>query len=117
MVLLLVLEVLGLRATDQALRLRGEALGDRGELRVNEPLLLWFLLLWRSRISLCTLRWRGGGGAAAAGWCCCCCCWVGVRPSSCKEEVKQSSPSDFLDKLMGRTSGYDARIRPNFKGA
>uniref|UniRef100_A0A671U1G3 Glycine receptor, alpha 3 n=1 Tax=Sparus aurata TaxID=8175 RepID=A0A671U1G3_SPAAU len=26
------------------------------------------------------------------------------------------SPSDFLDKLMGRTSGYDARIRPNFKG-
>ncbi|KAI5625181.1 glycine receptor subunit alpha-3 isoform X1 [Silurus asotus] len=25
------------------------------------------------------------------------------------------SPSDFLDKLMGRTSGYDARIRPNFK--
>ncbi|XP_026116385.1 glycine receptor subunit alpha-3-like isoform X1 [Carassius auratus] len=29
---------------------------------------------------------------------------------------KASSPSDFLDKLMGRTSGYDARIRPNFKG-
>uniref|UniRef100_A0A667X302 Glycine receptor, alpha 4a n=1 Tax=Myripristis murdjan TaxID=586833 RepID=A0A667X302_9TELE len=28
----------------------------------------------------------------------------------------QLSPSDFLDKLMGRTSGYDARIRPNFKG-
>lgn len=27
------------------------------------------------------------------------------------------SPSDFLDKLMGRTSGYDARIRPNFKGS
>ncbi|XP_014803885.1 PREDICTED: glycine receptor subunit alpha-3 [Calidris pugnax] len=26
------------------------------------------------------------------------------------------SPSDFLDKLMGRMSGYDARIRPNFKG-
>ncbi|CAN0349199.1 unnamed protein product [Lampetra fluviatilis] len=25
------------------------------------------------------------------------------------------SPSDFLDKLMGRSSGYDARIRPNFK--
>uniref|UniRef100_A0A4W6BTJ7 Glycine receptor, alpha 4a n=1 Tax=Lates calcarifer TaxID=8187 RepID=A0A4W6BTJ7_LATCA len=42
--------------------------------------------------------------------------------SSCKEEIKppsragpQLSPSDFLDKLMGRTSGYDARIRP-FKG-
>ncbi|XP_046877307.1 glycine receptor, alpha 4a [Hypomesus transpacificus] len=46
-----------------------------------------------------------------------------IRPSSCKEEIKPSSragpqlsPSDFLDKLMGRTSGYDARIRPNFKG-
>uniref|UniRef100_UPI00358DF4F7 glycine receptor subunit alpha-2-like isoform X5 n=1 Tax=Myxine glutinosa TaxID=7769 RepID=UPI00358DF4F7 len=26
------------------------------------------------------------------------------------------STSDFLDKLMGRTSGYDARIRPHFKG-
>ncbi|XP_051930908.1 glycine receptor, alpha 4a isoform X3 [Hippocampus zosterae] len=44
------------------------------------------------------------------------------RLSSCKEEIKppgrapQLSPSDFLDKLMGRTSGYDARIRPNFKG-
>ncbi|XP_059408502.1 glycine receptor subunit alpha-3-like isoform X2 [Carassius carassius] len=30
--------------------------------------------------------------------------------------ASMSSPSDFLDKLMGRTSGYDARIRPNFKG-
>ncbi|XP_045072819.1 glycine receptor subunit alpha-3-like, partial [Coregonus clupeaformis] len=30
--------------------------------------------------------------------------------------VHPPSPSDFLDKLMGRTSGYDARIRPNFKG-
>uniref|UniRef100_A0AAR2LIX6 Glycine receptor, alpha 4a n=2 Tax=Pygocentrus nattereri TaxID=42514 RepID=A0AAR2LIX6_PYGNA len=30
--------------------------------------------------------------------------------------TKPMSPSDFLDKLMGRTSGYDARIRPNFKG-
>ncbi|XP_067259586.1 glycine receptor subunit alpha-3 isoform X1 [Chanodichthys erythropterus] len=26
------------------------------------------------------------------------------------------SPSVFLDNLMGRNSGYDARIRPNFKG-
>uniref|UniRef100_H3B5R8 Glycine receptor alpha 3 n=1 Tax=Latimeria chalumnae TaxID=7897 RepID=H3B5R8_LATCH len=26
------------------------------------------------------------------------------------------SPSDFLDQLMGITSGYDSRIRPNFKG-
>ncbi|XP_071376913.1 glycine receptor, alpha 4a [Centroberyx affinis] len=47
-----------------------------------------------------------------------------IRLSSCKEEIKppsragpQLSPSDFLDKLMGRTSGYDARIRPNFKGS
>ncbi|XP_036380136.1 glycine receptor, alpha 4b [Megalops cyprinoides] len=46
-----------------------------------------------------------------------------IRPGSCKEEIKSPSrsakpmsPSDFLDKLMGRTSGYDARIRPNFKG-
>ncbi|KAL4648327.1 glycine receptor subunit alpha-4-like [Arapaima gigas] len=46
------------------------------------------------------------------------------RPGSCKEEIKTPnktvpkpmSPSDFLDKLMGKTSGYDARIRPNFKG-
>ncbi|XP_038631985.1 glycine receptor subunit alpha-4-like isoform X2 [Scyliorhinus canicula] len=48
----------------------------------------------------------------------------GIRPvSSKKAETKStgrrslpSSPSDFLDKLMGKTSGYDARIRPNFKG-
>ncbi|XP_074505452.1 glycine receptor, alpha 4a isoform X2 [Sebastes fasciatus] len=46
-----------------------------------------------------------------------------IQLSSCKEEIKppgragpQLSPSDFLDKLMGKTSGYDARIRPNFKG-
>ncbi|XP_066571113.1 glycine receptor, alpha 4a isoform X1 [Amia ocellicauda] len=47
-----------------------------------------------------------------------------IRPGSCKEEIKSASraapkamsPSDFLDKLMGKTSGYDARIRPNFKG-
>uniref|UniRef100_A0A8D0DCH1 Glycine receptor, alpha 4b n=1 Tax=Sander lucioperca TaxID=283035 RepID=A0A8D0DCH1_SANLU len=32
------------------------------------------------------------------------------------QAAKPPSPSDFLDKLMGRTSGYDARIRPNFKG-
>uniref|UniRef100_A0A8C6TLT6 Glycine receptor, alpha 4b n=1 Tax=Neogobius melanostomus TaxID=47308 RepID=A0A8C6TLT6_9GOBI len=35
-------------------------------------------------------------------------------PSS--KAPRPHSPSDFLDKLMGRTSGYDARIRPNFKG-
>uniref|UniRef100_UPI00398EA4D3 glycine receptor subunit alphaZ1 n=1 Tax=Pristiophorus japonicus TaxID=55135 RepID=UPI00398EA4D3 len=33
-----------------------------------------------------------------------------------RSATKPPSPSDFLDKLMGRTSGYDARIRPNFKG-
>ncbi|NWS89303.1 GLRA4 protein, partial [Toxostoma redivivum] len=33
-----------------------------------------------------------------------------------RSSPKPMSPSDFLDKLMGRTSGYDARIRPNFKG-
>ncbi|MEE6468327.1 hypothetical protein FKM82_008262 [Ascaphus truei] len=46
------------------------------------------------------------------------------RTAFCKEHDTRSgksppqsmSPSDFLDKLMGRTSGYDARIRPNFKG-
>ncbi|XP_033864060.1 glycine receptor subunit alpha-2 isoform X1 [Acipenser ruthenus] len=36
--------------------------------------------------------------------------------SSAKSFSLTMSPSDFLDKLMGRTSGYDARIRPNFKG-
>ncbi|XP_053130399.1 glycine receptor subunit alpha-4 isoform X2 [Hemicordylus capensis] len=47
-----------------------------------------------------------------------------LRLASGKGETKSTprsipqpmSPSDFLDKLMGRTSGYDARIRPNFKG-
>ncbi|XP_064835287.1 glycine receptor subunit alpha-2-like [Oncorhynchus masou masou] len=49
-------------------------------------------------------------------------CFLQGRPGSCKEMKppsrvgKAPSPSDFLDKLMGRTSGYDARIRPNFKG-
>lgn len=38
------------------------------------------------------------------------------KPENSQGE-KASSPSDFLDKLMGRTSGYDARIRPNFKGS
>uniref|UniRef100_UPI00398E84C7 glycine receptor subunit alpha-2 isoform X2 n=1 Tax=Pristiophorus japonicus TaxID=55135 RepID=UPI00398E84C7 len=36
--------------------------------------------------------------------------------SPTKPASQTMSPSDFLDKLMGRTSGYDARIRPNFKG-
>uniref|UniRef100_A0A8C9W2X5 Glycine receptor alpha 3 n=1 Tax=Scleropages formosus TaxID=113540 RepID=A0A8C9W2X5_SCLFO len=48
---------------------------------------------------------------------------VGIYFSDVYQQNKSSrrraalmSPSDFLDKLMGRTSGYDARIRPNFKG-
>ncbi|KAK2906012.1 hypothetical protein Q8A73_009955 [Channa argus] len=47
---------------------------------------------------------------------------MGLRVSvvDAKEHDSRSSsnmsPSDFLDSLMGRTSGYDARIRPNFKG-
>lgn len=52
-----------------------------------------------------------------------CFCGVCVSVGQCKEldnpaRTRQvpMSPSDFLDKLMGRTSGYDARIRPNFKG-
>ncbi|XP_062340849.1 glycine receptor, alpha 4b isoform X4 [Osmerus eperlanus] len=49
-------------------------------------------------------------------------CFLQGRLGFCKEmklpsrAVRPPSPSDFLDKLMGRTSGYDARIRPNFKG-
>ncbi|XP_028311671.1 glycine receptor subunit alpha-3 isoform X3 [Gouania willdenowi] len=35
--------------------------------------------------------------------------------SAVRSRQAPMSPSDFLDKLMGRTSGYDARIRPNFK--
>ncbi|XP_062410750.1 glycine receptor subunit alpha-3 [Sardina pilchardus] len=38
------------------------------------------------------------------------------EPDSPRGRAVPMSPSDFLDKLMGRTSGYDARIRPNFKG-
>uniref|UniRef100_A0A672YRR9 Glycine receptor, alpha 4b n=1 Tax=Sphaeramia orbicularis TaxID=375764 RepID=A0A672YRR9_9TELE len=39
-----------------------------------------------------------------------------LSKSCCFGLIITPSPSDFLDKLMGRTSGYDARIRPNFKG-
>ncbi|MFT7815214.1 glycine receptor subunit alpha-3-like [Arapaima gigas] len=38
------------------------------------------------------------------------------EPDNSRRRAVLMSPSDFLDKLMGRTSGYDARIRPNFKG-
>uniref|UniRef100_W5KHA8 Glycine receptor, alpha 4b n=1 Tax=Astyanax mexicanus TaxID=7994 RepID=W5KHA8_ASTMX len=40
----------------------------------------------------------------------------GREMKSPSSKTKPMSPSDFLDKLMGKTSGYDARIRPNFKG-
>ncbi|XP_060612155.1 glycine receptor subunit alpha-4-like isoform X1 [Anolis sagrei] len=40
----------------------------------------------------------------------------GEAKSTPRSMPQPMSPSDFLDKLMGRTSGYDARIRPNFKG-
>ncbi|XP_028606244.2 glycine receptor subunit alpha-4 isoform X1 [Podarcis muralis] len=40
----------------------------------------------------------------------------GEAKSASRSLPQPMSPSDFLDKLMGRTSGYDARIRPNFKG-
>uniref|UniRef100_A0AAR2LE55 Glycine receptor, alpha 4b n=1 Tax=Pygocentrus nattereri TaxID=42514 RepID=A0AAR2LE55_PYGNA len=40
----------------------------------------------------------------------------GREMKSPSSKAKPMSPSDFLDKLMGKTSGYDARIRPNFKG-
>ncbi|NXI35235.1 GLRA4 protein, partial [Galbula dea] len=41
--------------------------------------------------------------------------WEEIKAAS-RSSSQPMSPSDFLDKLMGRTSGYDARIRPNFKG-
>lgn len=51
---------------------------------------------------------------------CLVCLAVCFRLADAKEYDSRSSsnmsPSDFLDSLMGRTSGYDARIRPNFKG-
>ncbi|KAM4584074.1 glycine receptor subunit alpha-3 [Odontesthes bonariensis] len=42
--------------------------------------------------------------------------WCKEMDSAARARHAPMSPSDFLDKLMGRTSGYDARIRPNFKG-
>nr|XP_015201462.1 PREDICTED: glycine receptor subunit alpha-3 isoform X3 [Lepisosteus oculatus] len=44
------------------------------------------------------------------------CLVASKEPDSARSRAMPMSPSDFLDKLMGRTSGYDARIRPNFKG-
>uniref|UniRef100_A0A8C0WHV3 Neurotransmitter-gated ion-channel ligand-binding domain-containing protein n=1 Tax=Castor canadensis TaxID=51338 RepID=A0A8C0WHV3_CASCN len=44
------------------------------------------------------------------------CLAASKEADAARSAPKPMSPSDFLDKLMGRTSGYDARIRPNFKG-
>ncbi|XP_014851243.1 PREDICTED: uncharacterized protein LOC106922967 isoform X2 [Poecilia mexicana] len=64
------------------------------------------------------MRRREAAGGALVGWK----LLLLVSVSRCKEldgaartRHAPMSPSDFLDKLMGRTSGYDARIRPNFK--
>ncbi|XP_066497028.1 glycine receptor subunit alpha-2 [Hoplias malabaricus] len=43
-------------------------------------------------------------------------CRVLLAKENERSSSRGMSPSDFLDKLMGKTSGYDARIRPNFKG-
>ncbi|XP_061883192.1 glycine receptor subunit alpha-3 isoform X2 [Entelurus aequoreus] len=56
-----------------------------------------FFLVWRASLFLSVGRCKEGDNAA-------------------RTRQAPMSPSDFLDKLMGRTSGYDARIRPNFKG-
>uniref|UniRef100_A0A3B5AEG9 Glycine receptor, alpha 1 n=1 Tax=Stegastes partitus TaxID=144197 RepID=A0A3B5AEG9_9TELE len=36
--------------------------------------------------------------------------------AAARKAASPMPPSEFLDKLMGKVSGYDARIRPNFKG-
>uniref|UniRef100_A0A3Q4HDA5 Glycine receptor, alpha 1 n=1 Tax=Neolamprologus brichardi TaxID=32507 RepID=A0A3Q4HDA5_NEOBR len=46
---------------------------------------------------------------------------LGILSGASKEAAARKAaspmpPSEFLDKLMGKVSGYDARIRPNFKG-
>ncbi|XP_029113514.1 glycine receptor subunit alphaZ1 isoform X3 [Scleropages formosus] len=38
------------------------------------------------------------------------------KEAAARKAVSPMPPSEFLDKLMGKVSGYDARIRPNFKG-
>ncbi|XP_048884832.1 glycine receptor subunit alphaZ1 isoform X1 [Brienomyrus brachyistius] len=37
------------------------------------------------------------------------------KEAAARKAVTPMPPSEFLDKLMGKVSGYDARIRPNFK--
>ncbi|GAA6099189.1 glycine receptor subunit alphaZ1 isoform X2 [Tachysurus ichikawai] len=38
------------------------------------------------------------------------------QQAAARKAASPMPPSEFLDKLMGKVSGYDARIRPNFKG-
>uniref|UniRef100_A0A8C9YE16 Glycine receptor, alpha 1 n=1 Tax=Sander lucioperca TaxID=283035 RepID=A0A8C9YE16_SANLU len=38
------------------------------------------------------------------------------KEAAARKSATPMPPSEFLDKLMGKVSGYDARIRPNFKG-
>ncbi|KAI9521277.1 hypothetical protein NQZ68_007591 [Dissostichus eleginoides] len=38
------------------------------------------------------------------------------KEAAARKAATPMPPSEFLDKLMGKVSGYDARIRPNFKG-
>uniref|UniRef100_A0A8C5B165 Glycine receptor, alpha 1 n=1 Tax=Gadus morhua TaxID=8049 RepID=A0A8C5B165_GADMO len=38
-----------------------------------------------------------------------------IVQAAARKAATPMPPSEFLDKLMGKVSGYDARIRPNFK--
>jgi len=44
------------------------------------------------------------------------CSLAASKEATARKATTPMPPSEFLDKLMGKTSGYDARIRPNFKG-
>ncbi|XP_016409295.1 glycine receptor, alpha 4b isoform X3 [Sinocyclocheilus rhinocerous] len=66
-----------------------------------------FSLFWRILLELLLVWWMFEGVIR---------CVFSKELKSPSSMVKPMSPSDFLDKLMGKTSGYDARIRPNFKG-
>ena len=44
------------------------------------------------------------------------CSLAASKEAAARKAATPMPPSEFLDKLMGKVSGYDARIRPNFKG-
>uniref|UniRef100_A0A8D3A195 Glycine receptor, alpha 1 n=1 Tax=Scophthalmus maximus TaxID=52904 RepID=A0A8D3A195_SCOMX len=44
------------------------------------------------------------------------CSLAASKEAAARKAASPMPPSEFLDKLMGKVSGYDARIRPNFKG-